>query len=131
MIIAANLKHEGKIMPHCVIQCPESLSELIDFDVLVKAVHDITEQSGLFSLGDVKSRLVTSTHYLVGGEVQHYLHVVCHILSGRTVLQRKRLADDITTVLCQHLPTVKMISVEVREIEKRVYSNRAAINNPI
>jgi 5-carboxymethyl-2-hydroxymuconate isomerase len=118
-------------MPHCVIECPKSLSALVDFSVLVKAVHDVTQASGLFSQGDVKARIVTAEHYVVGGQVQDYVHVISHILSGRTIEQRKTLADAITLALCELLPTVKMLSVEVREIERQIYSNRAAVNIPI
>lgn len=115
-------------MPHCVIECSKSLSAHVDFSELVKKVHDVTELSGLFSKGDVKARLITAEHYIVGGQVQDYVHVITHILSGRTIDQRKSLADAITLTLCELLPTVKMLSVEVREIEKQVYSNRAVVN---
>jgi 5-carboxymethyl-2-hydroxymuconate isomerase len=114
-------------VPHCVIECPAELNILVDFDRLVKAIHDTTEASGLFVIGDVKSRLVLSEHYWVNGQRDMYVHVVCHILSGRTVEQRKALGDALALTLCELLPTVEMLSVEVREIERKIYSNRQAV----
>lgn len=114
-------------MPHCVIECPSDLVDLLNLDTLVKEIHDTTEASGLFSLGDVKSRLVLSNNYLVGGQKQPYVHIVTHLLSGRTLSQRKGLADAIALKLCELLPTVEMLSVEVREIDKEMYSNRKSV----
>jgi 5-carboxymethyl-2-hydroxymuconate isomerase len=114
-------------MPHCVIECSEKLADLIRFDVLVKEIHDATESSGLFELGDVKSRLVLSNNYLVGGKKEPYVHIITHILSGRTIPERKNLADILAKKLCELLPTVEMLSVEVREIDKEMYSNRKSV----
>jgi 5-carboxymethyl-2-hydroxymuconate isomerase len=116
-------------MPHCVIECPKELKDIISFDVLATAVHDAAESSGLFDKGDVKSRIVTSDHYVVGGKKDSYVHVVTQLLSGRTIEQRKQLSDAIAKVLCELLPDVEMLSVEVREIEKQVYSNRKSVQN--
>ena len=46
-------------MPHCVIECPVELNTVVDFDHLVKAIHDTADAPSLFS------------------------RVVCHILSVR------------------------------------------------
>lgn len=114
-------------MPHCVIETSSELKKIIDLDLLVKEVHDTTEKSGLFEKGDVKSRLLISENYLVGGVKENYVHIVTHILSGRSETQRKSLADSIALTLCDLLPTVEMLSVEVREINKKMYSNRNAV----
>ena len=114
-------------MPHCVIECPIELKGHVCFSDLVKAVHDSAEQTNLFEPGDVKARIVSSENYLVGGQKEHYVHTVVHILAGRKVGQKKLLADSITATLCKLLPDVKMISVEVRDICKATYSNRLSV----
>ena len=114
-------------MPHCVIETSSELRKIIDLDLLVKEIHDTTDESGLFEKGDVKSRLVISENYLVGGVKDQYVHIVAHILSGRSKIQMKSLADSIALKLCSLLPTVEMLSVEVREIDKNMYSNRKAV----
>ncbi|GAC1569790.1 MAG: hypothetical protein NVS3B3_24170 [Aquirhabdus sp.] len=116
-------------MPHCVIECPSQLSELINLNVLAKAVHDAAESTGLFVKGDVKSRVVISNNYVVGGKVDNYVHVISHILSGRTVEQKKLLSNEIVKCLCELLPNVEMLSVEVRDIEKETYSNRRSVDH--
>ncbi|GDY25015.1 MULTISPECIES: 5-carboxymethyl-2-hydroxymuconate Delta-isomerase [unclassified Agarivorans] len=115
-------------MPHCVIECPADLARIVNFDVLVEAVHDAVEASGLFADGDVKARLVLANHYRVGGKRAPYVHTSVHILSGRSELQKKHLADAVAKAVCELLPSVKMVSVEVRDIAQQYYSNRAAVS---
>ena len=114
-------------MPHCIIECSSKLSDLISFDVLVREVHDITESSNLFSKGAVKARIALSNYYIVGGDTDNFINVIVNIFPGRTIQQRKSLSMGITDRLCNILPTVKAISVEVREIEKNTHSNRLSI----
>ena len=114
-------------MPHCIIECPERLNTVIDLNTLVKVVHDVTEDTGLFSAGDVKSRLITTNHFLVGGENDYFIHVSVHILSGRTLTQKKGLSDSLAKVLCELLPSIEMVSVEIRDIEIGSYSNRKSL----
>lgn len=116
-------------MPHCIIECPADLARIVNFDVLVEAVHDAAEASGLFNKGDVKARLVLANHYRVGGKRAPYVHTSVQLLSGRSELQKKALADAVAKAVCELLPQVDMISVEVRDIEKRFYSNRAAVTD--
>ena len=116
-------------MPHCVIECPVELREIVDFDILVKAVHDATEASGLFEKGDVKSRLVLARHYVVGGERVPYVHVIAHLLSGRSTEQKQALSKSIAATLCELLPTVEWLSVDVKDIDRATYSNRKSLLN--
>jgi len=114
-------------MPHCIIECPNSLNTVINFSTLVKVVHNAAEDTGLFSTGDVKSRLITTNHYLVGDKKDYFIHVSVHILSGRAAEQKKKLSGDIVKVLCDLLPAIEMISVEIRDIKICSYSNRKSI----
>lgn len=115
-------------MPHCVIECPTEIKSLVDFDLLILAVHDAAESSKLFGIGDVKARLVLSEHYVVGGIKAPYVHTLVHLLSGRSEMQKKQLADLVTKAICDLLPNVEMISTEVRDIPRHAYSNRRSIS---
>ncbi len=115
-------------MPHCVIECPADLKFVVDFEQLVSAVYGAAESSNLFGHGDVKARLVLSNYYLVGGVQAPYVHTIVHLLSGRSEVQKKQLADAVTEAVCELLPSVKMISTEVRDIPKLAYSNRHSIS---
>ena len=114
-------------MPHCVIECSSTLSDLVSLESLVTAIQDTTESSELFAKGDVKTRLRQYDYYSVAGEKTDFVHLVSHILSGRTVEQRKKYSINLAASLCELLPTVKMLSVEVREIDRAIYSNRKSV----
>lgn len=40
---------------------------------------------------------------------------------------RKELGDALTLTLCELLPAVEMLPVEIREIEQQVYSNKQVV----
>lgn len=115
-------------MPHCVIECPASIGAAVDFDLLVKAVHDAADSTGLFTPGDVKSRLTVYQHDLVGGRKDDYVHVTIGLLSGRTEAQKKALSRAVARAVCELLPHVHFISVEVRDFCLETYSNRASLD---
>jgi 5-carboxymethyl-2-hydroxymuconate isomerase len=114
-------------MPHIIIDCSSQLAELVDLDLIVKTVHDSAEASGIFTPGDVKARIITSDHYTVGGSRANYVHVIAHILAGRTDEKKKKLTHSIVDQLCQLLPGVKAISADVRDIRKETFSNRSSV----
>lgn len=112
-------------MPHYVIECSASIQNMVDLDLLVQSVHDAADSSRLFAPGDVKVRLVVYQHDLLGGKKDDYVHVTIGILSGRTDVQKKTLSNDVAGVICGLLPKVHFISVDVRDICAKSYSNRA------
>ncbi|MCO1336167.1 5-carboxymethyl-2-hydroxymuconate Delta-isomerase [Microbulbifer sp. OS29] len=114
-------------MPHCVIQCPSTLLESIEIPNLLSAIHRAADQSSLFEPDDIKVRLLPVQHYLVGPTAAPFVHVECSLLSGRTTQQRQTLAQLLAKALCAAVPDVKMLSVEVREIVRAAYCNRASL----
>lgn len=111
-------------MPHCIIECPASLEELIDFERLVVLVHDAAEATGLFEAGDVKARLIPYPHAIAGGRDEPHVHVTIRLLAGRSESARELLAKSVSQVICNALPTVSFVSVEVVEIVRETYCNR-------
>jgi len=118
-------------MPHCVIECSASIEALVDPDILVKAVHDAADSTGLFAPGDVKSRLISYRHDMVGGRKDDYVHVTIGVLSGRDNGQKKVLSSAVASAICDLLPDVHFISVDVRDFAIETYSNRASLNRPV
>lgn len=114
-------------MPHCVIQYPSNLFESVDVDSLLTSIHAAADQSALFESGDIKVRLLPVEHYLVGPEPAPFVHLECSLLSGRSIEQRQSLARLLAKALCEAVPDVEMVSVEVREIVRATYCNRAAL----
>lgn len=118
-------------MPHCVIECSDSIGFKIELDRLVRAVHNAAETTRLFTAGDVKARLITYHHDLVGGAKDDYVHVTVGLLSGRSASQKKALSNAIVRAICELLPTVHFISVDVREFCSETYANRATLAEPL
>lgn len=117
-------------MPHCVIECSASIEKLVDLDALVKTVHDAAESTGLFEPGDVKSRLMSYRHDMVGGRKDDYVHITIGLLSGREISQKKALSRAVAGAVCKVLPDVHFISVDVRDFAIETYSNRASLGRP-
>lgn len=114
-------------MPHCVIHCPSLFMKEVDISALMAAVYHAAESSGLFKQGDIKVRILPTEYYLLGHTSEIFAHLECSLLSDRTLEQRQNLAQLLTKALCESLPGVEMLSVEVREIVKAAYCNREAL----
>ena len=111
-------------MPHCVIDASATVQRLLAPDALVRLVHDVAADSGLFKPGEVKVRLNLFEHFCVGGEQNDFVHLIFYVLEGRTAEQKKSLSLQIVRALVAHLPTVDAISLDVRDIERGVFSNK-------
>ncbi|POA97345.1 5-carboxymethyl-2-hydroxymuconate isomerase [Chromobacterium sinusclupearum] len=112
-------------MPHCVIECSADLARHPAVEQLVQAVHDAANRSGLFQTADIKTRLLASPHYLVGGAKADFVHLSCLILEGRNDEQKGRLADALVRAASAVLPEVAAISCEVRDMDPAAYAKRA------
>ncbi|AUH49582.1 5-carboxymethyl-2-hydroxymuconate isomerase [Chromobacterium sp. ATCC 53434] len=114
-------------MPHCVIECSAQIAAQPDIHRLLQSAHQAADASGLFETHDIKVRLLPYEDYLVGGKDQDFVHIVCHILAGRSDEQKGRLANSLVHTVCAWLPDVAMVSCEVRDIVRAHYSNRRQI----
>lgn len=115
-------------MPHCIIECPESVAELIPFETLVGIVHDAAEATGLFEAGDVKARLLAYQYAVAGGREQPHVHVTIRLLAGRSKADRATLSKTVAQAVCDALTTVYLLSVEVVQIDQATYTNRRMLS---
>ena len=60
---------------------------------------------------------------------EHFVHVFANIMEGRTQEQKQRLSAEIVRTLKRLLPTVDIISLNVRNFEKATYCNAPMIEN--
>ncbi len=118
-------------MPHCVIECSSAIENMVELNVLVRSVHDAAESSHLFTAGDVKTRLIVYQYDLVGGKKGDYVHVTIGLLSGRSNAQKKALSSTVAGVICELLPELHFISVDVKDICAETYSNRASFTQSL
>ena len=114
-------------MPHCILDCSRTIEKHAPLKDIIKAVHAAADGTGLFGRGDVKVRVNLYEHYTVGGTEDDFVHTVAYIMSGRTEEQRRNLSRQILTALKALLPNVRVISIDVREINRATYNNRDTV----
>jgi 5-carboxymethyl-2-hydroxymuconate isomerase len=117
-------------MPHFIIDCSESILTLNDPEKLMQAVYDTAESTKLFAesgVGGIKVRLNPYRYFTNVDSHQHFVHVFANIMEGRSVEQKKNLSDKVVGTLKAMLPTVEIISMNIRDFEKATYCNATLI----
>ena len=119
-------------MPHFIVDCSESILSLTEPDELMGAVYDTAESTKLFAgsgVGGIKVRLNPYRHYLNVDSHEHFVHVFANIMEGRTQEQKKDLSDKVVRRLKAMLPTVEIISMNIRDFQKATYCNTMLIQD--
>jgi 5-carboxymethyl-2-hydroxymuconate isomerase len=111
-------------MPHCLIEGSQSLTQRIAPAELLRLVEEATAATGLFQPGEVKLRLSLYEHFNVGGTQEDFVHLIFYILAGRTDKQKRLLSRQIVCSLVERLPSVNALSLDVRDIDREVFSNK-------
>jgi 5-carboxymethyl-2-hydroxymuconate isomerase len=117
-------------MPHFIIDCSESILSLADPNELMRSVYAAAEVTGLFArsgVGGIKVRLHPYRHFINVEAQEHFVHVFANIMEGRTTEQKKALSENVVRTLKELLPSVEIISMNIRDFEKATYCNRAMI----
>ena len=117
-------------MPHFIIDCSESILSLADPDELVRSVYAAAESTGLFArsgVGGIKVRLHPYRHFTNVDAREHFVHVFANIMEGRTTEQKKALSENVVRALKELLPSVEIISMNIRDFEKATYCNATTI----
>ena len=114
-------------MPHFVIDCSPSVLTRRHPDEILKEVHRIADDCGLFDVANIKVRIREYEHYLVAGERSDFIHVFANILEGRTTEQKAALSRAIVERLTEMFRDVPVISINMREFERATYINRGLL----
>lgn len=117
-------------MPHFILDCSESILRLADPEELMRSVYTAAESTGLFArsgVGGIKVRLNPYRYYVNVDNHEHFVHVFANIMEGRTQEQKRQLSAAIVRTLKRLLPTVDIISMNVRDFEKATYCNVSTI----
>ena len=112
-------------MPHCVLDCSRTIEKHARIADIIQRVHDAAEGTGLFHKGTIKVRVHVYDHYAVGGATDDFVHTIAYIIGGRTEEQRADLSRQILLALKALLPTVRSLTVDIREINRATYSDRS------
>ena len=112
-------------MPHITLEYSQNLDATLDINALVKAAHEAAERSDLFDSSAIKTRAIAFDHYLVAGQVQDFIHLRAHILSGRSESQKQQLSqcllEGVEALACR----VPSLTVEVVDMDRHCYAKRA------
>lgn len=94
----------------------------------METVYKTAEASGLFEKNDIKVRINSYKHYLLGEGKKDFIHVFGHIMEGRTVAQKAALSRSIVEKLLELLPEVAILSMNISEFNLATYCNRALLH---
>ena len=83
-------------MPHFVIDCSKNITKIQEPKNVLKAIHRVAIDTGLFDERDIKIRLNPFfKDYLVGGKEDDFIHIFANIMQGRTTEQKANLSQRI------------------------------------
>jgi 5-carboxymethyl-2-hydroxymuconate isomerase len=109
-------------MPHCIIEYSSEVEASIPAQLLLNTVHEAAVSSRLFSVADIKTRLVPFSQDQVILATANFIHVSVHILSGRTIEQRAQLSALMLKALDKLALESISISVNIVELERESYA---------
>ena len=111
-------------MPHFIIECSDAVYKMHQEEVILKEIHQVANESQLFTEDDIKVRMKPFINYLVGNDKRDFIHVFAHVLQGRTEQQKASLSKAIITKLMALYPDIHNIAINISEFEKATYCNR-------
>jgi 5-carboxymethyl-2-hydroxymuconate isomerase len=113
-----------KAMPHVIVEYSANLVGAVEIRPLLQALHEAAIKTGVFPAGGVRTRAERRDEYIVadGRPEAAFVHVMLRIGAGRDAPTKKRAADSVFAVLCDHLKPVQdtrplAISLEVQELD--------------
>ncbi len=114
-------------MPHFVIDCSKNVIEMTSPDEIIQDVFDAAKSTTLFKEKNIKVRINTYEYYNNGNTKDDFIHVFANIMEGRSTSQKKHLSEKITAKLKEKLPSIPIISINVRDFEKATYCNKSMV----
>lgn len=107
-------------MPHCIIEH----SQTINAQTLIDAVHQGAIDSQLFDTAAIKTRTISYEYHRCDDHVDHFVHVNCKILSGRTDKQKDELSKAVLKRLADCGLENISITVEISDLNRACYSKK-------
>lgn len=106
-------------MPNLMMEYSHSVDERVNIQKLLEDLHQVAIESGLFEVSSVKSRAISCHDWLIGEEAdsQDFIHITFELLSGRTLEQKKELANQLMQVLKEQVGPVRSLTINVRDMD--------------
>lgn len=111
-------------MPHFVVDCSQGILQQHSEEEILARLHLAVNATGLFEESDIKVRVNPFRVYAAGGGQEDFIHVVSHIMQGRTIEQRANLSRTVVSELAAMFPAIRRIAANVAEFEKATYVHR-------
>ena len=108
-------------MPHLVIEYSNDIVSEASPEKLIEASWEGAKASNLFEANRIKVRGKEFDNYLVGGVKAPFVHTTVYLISGRSLEQKKDLAEAIYSRQKALLNSVKSLTVDVRDLDSTVY----------
>lgn len=109
-------------MPHLIIEYPQDIIAAERVEATLGKVHQAALGTGLFEESHIRIRAIPLTHYRHGGKQEPFIHVQCRIHAGRPDEKKRQLSEAVLTVIRKEELPVKVITVEVVEMDKASYA---------
>lgn len=115
-------------MPHLILQCSANIQPMPEFGTLFAELHrTISELTGV-AIVNFKSRAMACERFLVGdGSRAHgFAHLDVRLLRGRSIEQKRQIADAALAVLQHHFARAAstldlQITVDLLDLEADTY----------
>ena len=115
-------------MPHCELEYSDNVLDKPDNHTILKAIHNALAETKLFSLNDIKSRVIVHHNYLIGDGKQSraFVALKISILSGKDKASKKKISEGCIEILKSSFPkSIKKlklsITVQILEMDKGTY----------
>lgn len=95
-------------MPHFVSDCARSIPLLQNEEQIIGRVFRVANECGRFEENDIEIRINPLAVYAVGRMREGFIHVLAHIMEGRSIEQRSGLSRSIVNELVSMFPDVSM-----------------------
>ncbi|MDB1122759.1 5-carboxymethyl-2-hydroxymuconate Delta-isomerase [Vibrio algarum] len=110
-------------MPNIVLEYTNSVEDRVNIQGLLKDLHQVALDCGLFQADDVKSRALRCHQWLIGeyDDSEDFIHITFEMLSGRSDEQKNKLSHQLIDVLTAQAGTVKSVSVNMRDMDRSTF----------
>jgi 5-carboxymethyl-2-hydroxymuconate isomerase len=108
-------------MPHIVVEYSENLQSDVRKSELLKKLHKVVLDAGVFSPEAIKARGVSYSDYVMPEGYKSFIHVTTSILAGRDVAIRTKLSDEIFAAAKAAVPSADKVSSNIHEMSAETY----------
>lgn len=107
-------------MPHIILECTD-IGKSSRTEILI-ALHEAALSTGIFEEKTIKTRMRRHEESLVGGNPAQFAHITVYLIDGRDALTKKRLATELHETVRRLLPDAESVSVDVRDLDREIYT---------